>query len=622
MGAGIELARDASNVVMNDEATRIATAGVGACSDQLAIGSVLAHSFEIVRFIRAGGMGEVYEAKHLVDKSRVAVKSIRPDLVGDERIRALFMREAGILRRIRHEAVVGYEGLVQDEDGRRSFLVMSYVDGPSLAERIMDRPLSSEEATILLEWLARGLASVHAEGTFHRDLSPDNILLPGGCLDRAVIIDFGIAKQAGVEQKTLVGGDTAGKFGYMSPEQLGVVGQEVDVRSDIYSLGLSIAAAVLGRPVTTARNHAEVIESRRRVPDLTGIGEPLRSRLAAMLQPNPADRPQTMQALIRGSPSLEDIDTNPQALTGSTSKRPIRQKERHGSKALKSNRLLPILGGLTAFVTAGVLGYLFLSPRSAPIDPVEIARVPEVVENENAQNGLGPEAPQPTIDTDALEQRANQILASLPCSSLSAHANSDGLIVVTGSVGKPSSMMQIEPALNHLEGAVSVETADVLSRSDPVCWARALIETYAISASIGLQTNRPNSIFYEGDRLVVYASAGAQTSAHLYVDYIDPGGDVVHLRPNPLASQTLINGATEVQLGVEQPQLGVRDYQVMEPFGQALIVALASTTPLFPALRSEVEPASDYLAALEEALRNQGEGISGGWHDISIVGTQ
>src|SRR5690606_34341942 len=123
---------------MDTEATRIGGAGGG----QLAVGAVLAHTYEIVRFIRAGGMGEVYEARHLVDGSRLAVKVIRPDLVGDERIRAMFVREAGILRRIRDEAVVGYEGLLQDEQGR-SFLVMGFIDGPSLAERAQSRPLST-----------------------------------------------------------------------------------------------------------------------------------------------------------------------------------------------------------------------------------------------------------------------------------------------------------------------------------------------------------------------------------------------------------------------------------------------------------------------------------------------
>ena len=285
---------------MGNEATRIGAAGSSRGAGQLSVGSILAHTFEIVRFIRAGGMGEVYEARHLVDGSRLAVKFIRPDLVGDERIRAMFVREAGILRRIRDDAVVSYEGLLQDEQGR-SFLAMSYVDGPSLAERGQARPLGTDEAMRLLTRLARGLARVHAEGTFHRDLSPDNILLPDGDLDRAVIIDFGIAKLGEPQAGTLVGGDIAGKASYMSPEQLGVIRNEVDARSDIYSLALTIAAAVRGRSLYAGGSWAEVVEARRQIPNLEGIDEPLRGLLAHMLQPDPADRPQSMTELL-GAP--------------------------------------------------------------------------------------------------------------------------------------------------------------------------------------------------------------------------------------------------------------------------------------------------------------------------------
>jgi serine/threonine-protein kinase len=331
---------------MDHEATRIGSAGGG----QLAVGLVLAHTYEIVRFIRAGGMGEVYEARHLVDDSRLAVKFIRPDLVGDERIRAMFVREAGILRRIRDEAVVGYEGLLQDEQGR-SFLVMTYVDGPSLAERAQSRPLGTEEATRLLERLARGLAAVHAEGTYHRDLSPDNILLPTGDLGRAVIIDFGIAKLAEPQAGTLVGGDIAGKASYMSPEQLGVIRHEVDARSDIYGLALTIAAAVRGRALSTGGSWADVVEARRQVPDLEGIAEPLRGRLAHMLQPDPADRPASMTELLAAAPAAGRAQASQRA----ASPAPVGRAKPAAATRSKPN-LVPVAGGVAASTSAMLAG--------------------------------------------------------------------------------------------------------------------------------------------------------------------------------------------------------------------------------------------------------------------------
>ncbi|MEO1017635.1 MAG: serine/threonine-protein kinase, partial [Pseudomonadota bacterium] len=245
-------------------------------------GFVLHHTYEIVRMIASGGMGDVYEAKHLLSEDRYAIKVIRDDLVDDERISGMFIRESDILKRIRHDAVVNYGGLLQDEQGR-AFLVMDYIDGPSLRERLRQKPLSADEAKRLIRRLAPGLAEVHAAGTFHRDLSPDNILLADNDLDRAVIIDFGIAKLGEPDAKTFVGGDIAGKYGYISPEQLGVIDSPVDGRSDIYSLGLVLAAALRGQPLEMGTNWAAVVEARKKVPALNDCPKALRPLLAKML---------------------------------------------------------------------------------------------------------------------------------------------------------------------------------------------------------------------------------------------------------------------------------------------------------------------------------------------------
>ena len=454
---------------MDNEATRIGAAGGG----QLAIGSVLAHTYEIVRFIRAGGMGEVYEARHLVDDSRLAVKFIRPDLVGDERIRAMFVREAGILRRIRDEAVVGYEGLLQDEQGR-SFLVMTYVDGPSLAERAQSRPLSTEEATRLLERLARGLAAVHAEGTFHRDLSPDNILLPSGDLARAVIIDFGIAKLAEPQAGTLVGGDIAGKASYMSPEQLGVIRHEVDARSDIYGLALTIAAAVRGRALSTGGSWADVVEARRQVPDLEGIAEPLRDRLAHMLQPDPADRPASMTELLGAAPPAGRAAPAPRrrAAPARASAGPAKPATATRSKP----NLVPIAGGVAALVLVLALGYLFFGPR-------EDVDLPPVVETPAAPDIAAQPEPTPAppgVDTGALERAANQALAGIPCSELSARVADDGGVAVNGMVSLAGDRDRIGrragrhpgPGPGRYQRASGREPAGVLGRR-PGRWRRA-----------------------------------------------------------------------------------------------------------------------------------------------------
>jgi hypothetical protein len=108
---------------------------------------------------------------------------------------------------------------------------------------------------------------------------------------------------------------------------------------------------------------------------------------------------------------------------------------------------------------------------------------------------------------------------------------------------------------------------------------------------------------------------------HLYVDYVDPGGDVVHLHPNPLLPDSMVEGGSEVRLGIEAPdsQINARHYQLGEPYGRAVVVALASATPLFSTVRQEVEPATVYLPALEQSLAAQGGEVQGGWQYLEIV---
>jgi tRNA A-37 threonylcarbamoyl transferase component Bud32 len=597
---------------MDNEATRIGGAGGG----QLVAGSVLAHSYEIVRFIRAGGMGEVYEARHLVDASRLAVKLIRPDLVGDERIRAMFVREAGILRRIRDDAVVGYEGLLQDEQGR-SFLLMTYVDGPSLAERAQSRPLSTEEAMRLLHRLARGLAAAHAEGTFHRDLSPDNILLPSGDLDRAVIIDFGIAKLAEPQAGTLLGGDIAGKASYMSPEQLGVIRQPVDARSDIYSLALTIAAAVRGRSLNAGGSWAEVVEARRQVPDLEGIGEPLRGRLAHMLQPDPADRPQSMTELLQArerAAAGAPLAAAARGAAPSTSGAGARSKPpgRRGAPA----KLVPIGVGIAAVVLVAGLGYLFFGPRE-DLDDLPIQAEPPVLPSETE----APEAPAPAIDVAALLGAANQALAAVPCGELSARVGDDRRAAVSGVASMPSDLTRIARALEAVDGLGAIDTGAILMEPRPVCSAAALVDAAARAGGVGVRTNHGDGVFRDGDYLVVHTTLPPGPPLHVYVDYVDPGGDVVHLRPNPTVPETMVDGGSEIQLGVEaaDAQAGARYYQLGEPYGRAVIIVLASAAPLFSTVRQEVEPATTYLPALEQALAAQGGEAQGGWQYLEIV---
>ncbi len=197
------------------------------------VGMHLNDLFEIVRFIAQGGMGEVYEGRNLASNERVAIKVILPQYAADEQFMALFRREASALERIGHDSLVKYRTLAFDRTNRINYLAIEYVSGPSMADILVGDPADPAVVRRVLKRLATGLGAAHDAGVIHRDLSPDNLLLPDGNVERCKIIDFGIAKDTNPGEKSVVGEAFAGKFGYAAPEIFGKfkrAGRAVDRR--------------------------------------------------------------------------------------------------------------------------------------------------------------------------------------------------------------------------------------------------------------------------------------------------------------------------------------------------------------------------------------------------------
>jgi len=335
-------------------------------------GSLLGHTYRIEAFLARGGMGEVYRARHAELNTEHAIKIILPELANNQRIVDLFRREASVLRNVRHDAVVAYDGVFRDENGRL-YLVMEFADGPSLSKLMRERPFNADEVRQLRDRLADGLAVAHDKGVVHRDISPDNVILPGGDLGKAKIIDFGISKAVDPEVKTIIGDDFAGKFSYVSPEQLGMFGGQVDGRSDIYSLGLVLAAAAQGEPLDMGLSPIAVIEARRAVPDLSRVPAAVRADLAAMLQPDPAKRPQSMRELIR-----------PQDQRGGR-RSTLSDASRQSTTKRGSGRIGAILGALVVLVVAGgALGYWYWKGRSGAGDTTDTSQLADNSAQQNA----------------------------------------------------------------------------------------------------------------------------------------------------------------------------------------------------------------------------------------------
>ena len=143
---------------------------------------------------------------------------------------------------------------------------------------------------VLQRRLAAGLAAAHELGVVHRDVSPDNIILTANDPNRAKLIDFGIARDT-LGAATVIGDEFAGKSNFASPEQIGLYGGVVTAKTDTYSLGLTLAAALLGAPLKMSGTPADLVLMRQKVPDLSGIDPEFRPLLERMLQPEAANRP-------------------------------------------------------------------------------------------------------------------------------------------------------------------------------------------------------------------------------------------------------------------------------------------------------------------------------------------
>jgi len=257
----------------------------------------------IERFLAEGGMGKIYVARHVTLNTYHAIKTIRAEFLVDPQTAKSVEREAIILSTIRNEAVVRYDGLMLDESGR-SYLIMEYLEGPSLGTLLEQQgPLSIEQILILRDRLLCGLATAHAQGIFHRDISPENIILPDGQLEKAKLIDFGIAKLSDVSVMTIVGDRFAGKLGYAAPEQFS--NEPIAAYTDIYSLGLVLAAAATGKSLDMGTSWMSADCARKSIPDIHGVPAALREQLRAMLQPEPMQRPQNVEEILRRWPLAE-----------------------------------------------------------------------------------------------------------------------------------------------------------------------------------------------------------------------------------------------------------------------------------------------------------------------------
>jgi serine/threonine protein kinase len=259
----------------------------------LTIGTQLG-SHEIIALLGKGGMGEVYRARDLKLKREVAIKILPEEFSRDAHRVNRFQREAEVLASLNHPNIAAIHDF-EETNGTR-YLVLELVEGVTLADRIAQGSIQSEDALMIARQICDALEAAHEKGMVHRDLKPANVkITPDG---KVKVLDFGLAKRmpAGASEMqsaaTLdisIPGQMLGTFAYMSPEQ--IQGQEVDQRSDLFAFGIILYEMLAG---THPWRHVSSVDTLHAIlhddPAMEAIPQQMASVVRKLLRKNPAER--------------------------------------------------------------------------------------------------------------------------------------------------------------------------------------------------------------------------------------------------------------------------------------------------------------------------------------------
>ena len=288
------------------------------------VGRVIADRYLVLARLGEGGMGRVYLAEHVKMNRQCAIKVMNPSLVNDAESSARFAREASSAARILHQNVAAV--FDYGEADKIVYLVMEYVDGEPLSAILArEGALDPRRAIDLARQIADGLSAAHELGIVHRDLKPDNVIVAHSRNGKETpkVVDFGIAKAVSESPQDALtrSGLVIGTPEYMSPEQL--LGDPVDARADIYSLGCILFQMLAGQQAFDAESREQMI--RRRLHEapphvrdlLPDLPRRLDTLIAHMLARSPGDRlASAAEARDALDPALALGGWDPRSITG------------------------------------------------------------------------------------------------------------------------------------------------------------------------------------------------------------------------------------------------------------------------------------------------------------------
>lgn len=340
--------------------------------------------YRIVGVLGKGGMGVVYEAEDIALSRAVALKAINPSLTQDELFIRRFQTEARTLAKVNSPYIVGVHALRKTDEG--FFIVMEFVDGGTLEDRIEAGDIPTDESLSILRQMLHAFEHAHKVSVIHRDIKPANIMLtPAGVVK---VTDFGLAKQSQPDMMSTVTQGVMGTLYYMSPEQVRGMG-DVDHRSDLYSLGMTAYEMLAGKlPFPEGAGEFDIMRS---IVDTdfpspseqngdcpTGLSE----IVMRAIHKNPDERFQTATEMLRAidswSPQPASPKEPPAPASARAGKEPTQEPLRRADKPAevptpegdKPDSIKRLAWGL-AIVIVAALAFIFLPDMlsSGPMGP-------------------------------------------------------------------------------------------------------------------------------------------------------------------------------------------------------------------------------------------------------------
>lgn len=574
--------------------------------------------YELRHVLGKGAMGTVYEGFDPIIARRVAIKTVRlpePDDVEAQEELARFKREAQAAGRLSHPNIVGV--FDYGETSEIAYIVMEFVDGTTL-KHVIDKKERFELAEIvrIMDALMAGLQYSHDRGVVHRDIKPANLMLTTD--GEVKIADFGIAR---IESSSMTqAGTMLGTPSYMSPEQF--MGQTVDARTDLYSSGVLLYQLLTGeKPFEgglTAIMH-KVLNTEPPPPSALSVTVP--HNFDAVVQTAMAKRPEARFATARDFANavreafaaktvpaasgfgLSATDFGDGEATMVAPRRPASPPPPPAPPPAPEKRPNWALRGGGAAVLALILGgagYAVLrghAPRPTAQATAQVPPQPAVPATVPAH------APPPPLTQAKREAAFTAALGSLPCTLLTGNDNG-AMPELSGLAGSGAAQQALAGAIASLPDATLLRNNTQII-DGPYCNALDAIRPYrplygppGTTLRLGLAGGK--AALHDGDLITVTQTMPGYTG-YLETDYFSSDGTVLHLYPTPTDKQARLAAGATKTLG--DPAHGGARWQVSAPYGTDMIIAIASSVPLFTTPRPQDEDASAYLPALRAALQ-------------------